>query len=34
MPSAAINTGDVDFVLPLNDMAAALTALIVRGDAA
>jgi two-component system, chemotaxis family, protein-glutamate methylesterase/glutaminase len=34
MPSAAINTGDVDFVLPLNDIAAALTTLIVRGDAA
>lgn len=34
MPSAAINTGDVDFVLPLNDIASALTTLIVRGDAA
>jgi two-component system chemotaxis response regulator CheB len=34
MPSAAINTGDVDFVLPLDEIPSALTTLIVRGDAA
>jgi len=32
MPSAAIRTGLVDFVLPLNQIAAALTTLV-RGEA-
>jgi len=34
MPSAAIHTGEVDFVLPLSEIAPALTKLVVRGDAA
>ncbi len=34
MPSAAIQTGQVDFVLPLSEIAPALTTLVVRGDAA
>jgi two-component system chemotaxis response regulator CheB len=34
MPGAAIQTGVVDFVLPLNDIGPALTKLIVRGEAA
>jgi len=33
MPGAAIQTGQVDFVLPLNDIPAALTTLVVSGDA-
>ena len=32
MPSAAIQTGRVDFVLPLNEIGQALTTLVVRGD--
>src|SRR5215471_422366 len=32
MPSSAIQTGLVDFVLPLNEIAPALTTLVVRGD--
>jgi two-component system chemotaxis response regulator CheB len=32
MPSAAIQTGSVDFVLPLDDIAAALIALVMRGN--
>jgi two-component system chemotaxis response regulator CheB len=34
MPGAAIQTGVVDFVLPLKDIGPALTKLIVRGEAA
>jgi two-component system, chemotaxis family, protein-glutamate methylesterase/glutaminase len=34
MPNAAIQTGGVDFVLPLGDIGPALTKLIVRGDVA
>jgi len=34
MPRAAIGTGQVDFVLPLNEIGPALTRLIVRGGAA
>jgi two-component system chemotaxis response regulator CheB len=34
MPGSAINTGSVDFVLPLKDIAGVLTGLVVRGDAA
>jgi two-component system chemotaxis response regulator CheB len=34
MPGAAIQTGAVDFVLPLKDIGPALTKLIVRGEAA
>ena len=34
MPGAAIHTGEVDFVLPLNEMASALTKLVVGGDGA
>jgi two-component system, chemotaxis family, protein-glutamate methylesterase/glutaminase len=34
MPSAAIDTGNADFVLPLNEIASALTKLVVRGDRA
>jgi two-component system chemotaxis response regulator CheB len=34
MPHAAIATGQVDFILPLNEIASALVRLIVRGDAA
>ena len=34
MPSAAIQTGRVDFVLPLNEIGQALTTLVVRGDSA
>ena len=32
MTSAAIQTGRVDFVLPLNEIGQALTTLVVRGD--
>ena len=32
MPSAAIHTGQVDFVLPLNEMASALTTLVKRAS--
>ncbi|HYM50968.1 MAG TPA: chemotaxis protein CheB, partial [Candidatus Limnocylindrales bacterium] len=31
MPTAAIKTGDVDFVLPLDEIASALQALVVSG---
>jgi len=34
MPHAAIQTGQVDFVLPLDEIARALNTLVVRGDAA
>jgi two-component system chemotaxis response regulator CheB len=34
MPGAAVETGDVDLVLPLQEIAAALTALIGAGEAA
>lgn len=34
MPSAAINTGTVDFVLPLNEIASALVTLVMVGKAA
>ena len=33
MPSAAIQSGSVDFVLPLDEIAAALIALVVKGEA-
>jgi two-component system, chemotaxis family, protein-glutamate methylesterase/glutaminase len=33
MPSAAIQSGSVDFVLPLNEISAALIALVVKGEA-
>jgi two-component system chemotaxis response regulator CheB len=33
MPSAAIHTGNVDFILPLNEIPSALTTLVVKGDA-
>jgi len=33
MPSAAINTGNVDFVLPLGEIAPALVTLVMRGQA-
>jgi two-component system chemotaxis response regulator CheB len=32
MPSAAIQSGSVDFILPLDEIAAALVTLVVRGD--
>jgi two-component system, chemotaxis family, protein-glutamate methylesterase/glutaminase len=31
MPRAAISTGDVDFVLPMEDIAPALVSLVVAG---
>jgi two-component system chemotaxis response regulator CheB len=34
MPGAAIQSGNVDFVLPLDEIAAALVTLVVRGDEA
>jgi chemotaxis response regulator CheB len=34
MPSSAINSGFVDFVLPLTDIAPALVTLVTTGDAA
>jgi two-component system, chemotaxis family, protein-glutamate methylesterase/glutaminase len=34
MPGAAIQTGRVDFVLPLDEIATALVALVVKGEAA
>jgi two-component system chemotaxis response regulator CheB len=34
MPGAAIHSGNVDFVLPLNEIAGALTTLVVHGNAA
>ncbi len=33
MPSAAIQTGNVDFILPLDEIPSALTTLIMKGDA-
>lgn len=33
MPSAAIHTGDVDFILPLEEISPALVALVVKGEA-
>jgi chemotaxis response regulator CheB len=33
MPSAAIHSGSVDFVLPLDEIAAALITLVVKGEA-
>jgi two-component system chemotaxis response regulator CheB len=33
MPSAAIQTGSVDFILPLEEIAAALVALVIKGEA-
>ena len=32
MPGAAINTGNVDFVLPLDEIASALVTLVMKGD--
>jgi two-component system chemotaxis response regulator CheB len=32
MPAAAINTGDVDFVLPLDEIASALVTLLMKGE--
>lgn len=34
MPNAAIQSGSVDFILPLDEIAAALVTLVVRGDEA
>jgi len=34
MPSAAIQSGSVDFVLPLDEIAPALVTLVVKGEAA
>jgi two-component system chemotaxis response regulator CheB len=34
MPSAAIRSGSVDFVLPLDEIAPALVTLVVKGEAA
>jgi two-component system, chemotaxis family, protein-glutamate methylesterase/glutaminase len=33
MPAAAIHTGDVDFILPLDEIASALVTLVMKGDA-
>ncbi len=33
MPGAAIHTGDVDFILPLEEIPSALTTLVMKGDA-
>ncbi len=33
MPGAAIHTGNVDFILPLNEIPSALITLVMRGDA-
>ena len=33
MPAAAINTGNVDFILPLDEIASALVTLVMKGDA-
>jgi len=33
MPSAAIHTGNVDFILPLDEIPSALTTLVMKGDA-
>lgn len=32
MPGAAVNTGNVDFVLPLDEIASALVTLVMKGD--
>ncbi len=32
MPGAAIHTGSVDFVLPLDEIASALVTLIMKGE--
>jgi two-component system chemotaxis response regulator CheB len=32
MPSAAIHSGCVDFILPLNDIPTALVTLVMKGD--
>ena len=34
MPSAAIHSGSVDFVLPLDEIATALVTLVMKGEAA
>ena len=33
MPGAAIQTGNVDFILPLDEIASALVTLVVKGQA-
>jgi two-component system chemotaxis response regulator CheB len=33
MPSAAIHTGNVDFILPLDEIPSALITLVMKGDA-
>jgi two-component system chemotaxis response regulator CheB len=33
MPAAAINTGNVDFILPLDEIASTLVTLVMKGDA-
>jgi two-component system chemotaxis response regulator CheB len=32
MPGAAIQTGDVDFILPVDEIPSALVRLVMRGD--
>jgi two-component system, chemotaxis family, protein-glutamate methylesterase/glutaminase len=32
MPAAAIQTGDADFILPLDEIASALVTLVMKGD--
>jgi two-component system chemotaxis response regulator CheB len=32
MPGAAIHTGNVDFILPLDEIASALVTLVMKGD--